>query len=198
MTAILKRRFQPRAHLATIALVSFILAFAAARVFTTFFPSAVLIGNGIHIHHFWFGIALLAIGGWLGISYNDRDNDRLAAILYGTGGGLIADEVGLLLTFGEYWTSLTYTFLIGFLAFVAILMLFYNYRQTVTSELKEFIGRKASIYFGVFLFVLSIAFITETSNVLVVVAASTLAIAALAICITYVIFWLRKHQREMR
>jgi hypothetical protein len=178
-------------------LVSFILAFAAARVFTTFFPSAVLIGNGIHIHHFWFGIALLAIGGWLGISYNDKDTDRLAAILYGTGGGLIVDEVGLLLTFGEYWTSLTYTFLIGFLAFVAILMLFYNYRQTVTSELKEFIGTKASIYFGVFLFVLSIAFITETSNVLVVVAASTLAIAALVICITYFIFWLRKHRREM-
>lgn len=133
----------------------------------------------------------------MGISYNDKDTDRLAAILYGIGGGLIADEVGLLLTFGEYWTSLTYTFLIGFLAFVAILMLFYNYRQTVTNELKEFIGTKASIYFGVFLFVLSIAFITETDNVLVAVAASTLAIAALVICITYVIFWLRKHRREM-
>jgi hypothetical protein len=101
MTTILRRRFQPRAHLAAIALLSFMVAFAAARVFTTFFPSAVLIGNGIHIHHFWFGIALLAVGGWLGISYNDKDTDRLAAILYGAGGGLIVDEVGLLLTFGE-------------------------------------------------------------------------------------------------
>jgi hypothetical protein len=81
ITMILRRRFQPRAHLAMIALLSFMFAFAAARVFTTFFPSAVLIGNGIHIHHFWFGIALLAVGGWLGISYNDKDIDRLAAIL---------------------------------------------------------------------------------------------------------------------
>ena len=168
------------------------LAFAAARVFTTFFPSAVLIGNGIHIHHFWFGIALLAIGGWLGISYNDKDTDRLAAILYGVGGGLIVDEVGLLLTFGEYWTGLTYTFLIGFLAFVATLMLFYSYRQTVTAELKEFIGSKVSIYFGVFIFALSIAFILETSNVVVAIGASTPAIAALLICLTYVIVWLRK------
>jgi hypothetical protein len=151
-----------------------------------------LIGNGIHIHHFWFGIALLAVGGWLGISYNDKDTDRLAAILYGAGGGLIVDEVGLLLTFGEYWTSLTYTFLVGFLAFVAILMFFYNYRQIVTTELKEFIGSKSSIYLGVFLFALSIAFILETTNVLVVVAASALAIAALVICVIYVILWLRK------
>jgi hypothetical protein len=196
MTANFRRRFQPRAHLAAIALLSFMVAFAGARVFTTFFPSAVLIGNGIHIHHFWFGIALLAVGGWLGISYNDKDTDRLAAILYGAGGGLIVDEVGLLLTFGEYWTGLTYTFLIGFLAFVAILMLFYNYRQIVTTELKEFIGSKASIYFGVFLFAFSIAFISQTSNVLVVVAASSLAIAALVICIIYVILWLRKASKK--
>ncbi len=192
MTAVFRRMFHPRAHLAAISLLSFIAAFTAARVFTTFFPSTVLVGSGIHIHHFWFGIALLAIGGWLGISYNDRDTDRLAAILYGAGGGLIVDEVGLLLTFGEYWTSLTYTFLIGFLAFIAVLILFYAYRQTVSTELKEFLGSKASIYFGVFLFAISIAFVTQTENTAVVFTSSALAVAAVVICVAYIVLWLRK------
>jgi hypothetical protein len=61
-----------------------------------------LITSGIHIHHFWFGIALVAVGGWLGISYNDEETSRVASILFGAGGGLIVDEVGLLLTFGNY------------------------------------------------------------------------------------------------
>jgi hypothetical protein len=51
------------------------------------------------------GIALLAIGGWLGISYDDKETNRVASILYGAGGGLIVDEVGLLLTFNNYWTG---------------------------------------------------------------------------------------------
>jgi len=192
MTAISKGRPQPRAHLETAALLSFILAFIVARTFTTFFPSTVLVSNGIHIHHFWFGIALLAVGGWLGISYSDKDIGRLAAILYGAGGGLIVDEVGLLLTLGDYWTGLTYTFLIMFSAFIIILALLSKYRQTIQSNFKGFIGSKASIYFGVLLFALSVAFITETSNVSVIIASSALAIAALVICLTYLILWLRK------
>ena len=79
MAAFSAKRFQPRANFAIVALLSFILSFIVARTFTTFFPSTVLVSNGIHVHHFWFGIVLLAIGGWLGISYNDVDADRLAA-----------------------------------------------------------------------------------------------------------------------
>ena len=135
MIAVISKRFQPRAHLATIALLSFIFSFIAARAFTTFFPSTVLISSGIHIHHFWFGIALVAIGGWLGISYNDKETSRIASILYGAGGGLIVDEVGLLLTFGNYWTSLTYAFLVVFLSFIAVILFFYRYREEIEEEL---------------------------------------------------------------
>jgi hypothetical protein len=195
MTAVLKQKFKPRAHLAIAALVSFILAFVVARTFTTFFPSTVLVSNGIHIHHFWYGIVLLAIGGWLGISFNDKDTDRLAAILSGAGGGLIVDEVGLLLTFGNYWTSLTYTFLTVFLAFIFVLILFNLYREIIVEEFKEFLGSNASIYFGVFLFAISVAFITQTSNVLVVATSSALATAALVICLAYIVLWLRKYLR---
>jgi hypothetical protein len=86
VTFITARSFQPKAHLATIALISLILSFIIARTFTTFYPSIVLVSNGIHVHHFWYGIVLLAIGGWLGISYDDKEVTLVAAILYGAGG----------------------------------------------------------------------------------------------------------------
>jgi hypothetical protein len=184
--------FQPRPHLATFALLSFILSFVAARTFTTFFPSTVLISNGIHIHHFWFGIALLAVGGWLGISYNDKETDRLAAILYGAGGGLIVDEVGLLLTFGNYWTGLTFSFLVVLLAAFVILILLNTYRQIILKELGEFESNKASIYVGVFLFAVSVAFITETNNVLVTAASVGLAVAAAGIIVVFLLLRIKK------
>jgi len=147
----------------------------------------VLISSGIHIHHFWFGIAILAIGGWLGISYNDKDTDRLAAILYGAGGGLVIDEVGLLLTFGDYWTSLTYTVLIVLVTLVAILILFNSYRQAIKREFGEFFSSNFSIYFGAFLFAVSVAFIVETDDVLVTALSSGLTIIAIVIIAVYLV-----------
>jgi hypothetical protein len=185
MTTFSAKRFQPRANFAIIALLSFILSFIVARTFTTFFPSTVLVSNGIHVHHFWFGIVLLAIGGWLGISYNDVDADRLAAILYGAGGGLIIDEVGLLLTFGDYWTNLTYTILTVFIALVIVLILFNSYRQAITKEFGEFFSSNFSLYFGAFLLAVSVAFIVETDDVLVTDVSTGLTIAAMVIIAVY-------------
>jgi hypothetical protein len=171
--------------LVTIALLSFLLSFIAARTFTTFFPSTVLVSSGIHIHHFWFGIILLAIGGWIGISLSDKETDRIAAILYGAGGGLISDEVGLLLTFGNYQSGLTYTFLIIFLTFISILILFYRYRQTILTELAELVVNRISFYVSLFLLAISPAFITQTGNIIVTVIFSTLTVAALIVIITH-------------
>lgn len=118
----------------------------------------------MHIHHFWFGLVLLAVGGWLGIAFSQKQVDIVAAVLYGAGGGLIVDEVGLLLTFGDYWSGLTWTFLVIILSFASVAILFIRYRATIGKELSEFVGSKASPYLGVFLFVLSIAFILETDE----------------------------------
>jgi hypothetical protein len=185
------KRFQPRAHLATIALISFIFAFIAARTFTTFFPSTVLINSGIHIHHFWFGIALVAVGGWLGISYNDEETSRIASILYGAGGGLIVDEVGLLLTFGNYWTSLTYAFLVVFLSFIAVILFFYKYRTLIEEELSEFARSKLSLYLGIFLAALSAAFIIQTDNSLVTVIAGSVAVLGIILIVVFLVRQLR-------
>ncbi len=140
-----------RPSLSVLALISFALSFGIARLFTILNP-LVLRPSGFHIHHFWFGILMLAIGGWLGISYNDRRIDRIAAIIFGAGGGLIGDEVGILLTFrGEnYWTGISYTFIIILLALASILVLVNKYSKVIMKELSEFSASRAGFYFAVF------------------------------------------------
>lgn len=187
-------KFQPRAHLATIALVAFIFSFVTARAFTTFFPSIVLVSNGIHIHHFWFGLALVALGGWLGICYDDEETSVVAAILYGAGGGLIVDEVGLLLTMNNYWTGLTYAFLVVFLAFIAVVIFFFKFRAAVQEELSEFVGSKLSLYLGVFLAAVSLAFIIQTNSLWVTLIASAFTVASAALILIF-IFKNSKKQR---
>src|SRR5271157_3000864 len=164
-----------RASLSLLALISFIASFAVARTFTSIDPNAVLQRGDLHIHHFWFGIILLAIGGWLGISYSEERIVRFAAVIYGAGGGLIGDEVGLLLK-GNYWTGITYTVLVAFLAFAFTALLFVRYSKEILAEIEAFTARRVSFYFGVILAVVSASFI-PTRNFFV----STLAVLATVI-----------------
>ena len=190
------QRFEARVHLATVALVSFILAFTAARIFTTFFPDRVLISGGLHIHHFWFGIALMAVGGWLGINYRHKDVDVIAAILYGVGGGLIVDEVGLLLTFNDYWSGLTWTILGFLLPFSLMLVLFSRYRKKITDELDEFATSKLSFTLGIFLVALSVGFLLQTNNPLVIISSSALTVIGAAIVFLFLIQRLMKAREK--
>jgi hypothetical protein len=183
---------QRRPNLSILALVSFIASFVVTRTFTTLNPDIVLVSSGIHIHHFWFGLVLQAIGGWLGISYNDERINRLAAILFGAGGGLIGDEVGLLLTFGNYWSEITYTLIIMFLAIASTSILIIRYSKTITTELTHFLRSNASLYFGVFLAVVSIAFIMETDNALIITISGMASATACAVILAYLV------QRIMR
>ena len=41
-----------------------------------------LIIGGLHVHHFFYGITLLCIGGWLALNYRQRSLRRVAALLY--------------------------------------------------------------------------------------------------------------------
>lgn len=186
-------QFEARVHLATVALVSFILAFLVARTFTTFFPSRVIITSGIHVHHLWFGIILLAVGGWLGINSRHKDIDIAAAILYGVGGGLIVDEVGLLLTFGDYWTGLTWVILVVLLSVISVLILITRYRKQIRDELSEHLSRKLALTLGIFLAALAVPFILQTDNLLVIVASLCLTVASVIIIAVFLILQ-RKRQ----
>jgi hypothetical protein len=175
-------------------LISFIASFVIARTFTTLSPDTVLIGGGFHIHHFWYGVAMLAIGGWLGISYENERINRIAAVLFGAGSGLIVDEVGLLLTFGDYWTDITYTFVIIFLTLASMLILIIRYSQVIKTEFSEFLRSNASLYFGVFLAGVSIAFSLDTDNPTIMTISSALTITACIIVLAYFIQRIRlKH-----
>lgn len=175
-----------------IMLVSFLVSFVVARAFTAFFPSAVLEVQGYHIHHFWYGLALLTIGGWLGINYRDEHTERIAAIIFGIGGGLVGDEIGLLITFGDYYSDLTYTFVISFLAFVVMATLFKRHGQALVTELFGSFRQSIDLYLGLFLAFISSAFLIQSDNTLVIILSGMTFIVALALILTRIIRYLRR------
>lgn len=174
-----------RVSLTLLALISFVISFAIARIFTTIRRSIVLRIAGFHIHHFWYGTILLAIGVCLAVSYKKEERIvRPAVVLIGSGGGLIGDEVGLLLT-GNYWTGITYTVVVFFLASISAVLLFKRYSRAISAEIKGFTRSRASFYFGIILAAVSIAFLT-TRNSLVARISTVTTIAACIIIIAYI------------
>ncbi len=192
MNSSAEEKVKERPNLSILAMISFIASFLVARVFTTFSPDVTVTSAGYHIHHFWYGIAMLAIGGWLGISYQNDRIDRLAAILFGAGGGIIGDEAGLLLTLKDYWTEVTFTLIIIFLTLVSMLVLLFRYSRTITAEISELTQSRASIYFGIFLAVVSMAVILGTENIIVMAVSGALTVASCLIILSYFIQRFRK------
>lgn len=187
-------KIKERPNLSVLALVSFLASFMVARIFTTLSPSTVLISGGYHIHHYWYGLIILAIGGWLGISYENERINRVAAILFGAGGGIIGDEVGLLLT-SEYWTGITFTFLMIFLALASILILLFRFSRIILNEFSQFFHRQTSFYLGVFLATISVAFILETNDIAVMIASIVLTMIGLTIILLYFIHRFRTRKK---
>src|SRR5204862_540245 len=86
--------------LATLALArAFVLLTGAAETTTetsTYIGRNLIIG-GYHIHHFFYGFALICAAAWIAIQYPTRNVPRLAAALFGGGLGLCVDEMGYFL-----------------------------------------------------------------------------------------------------
>jgi hypothetical protein len=176
--------------------VSFVGSFIIARAFTTLSSKTVIVTGGIHIHHFWYGLIMLAVGGWLGISYHDERIDRLAAILFGAGGGIIGDETGLILTMEDYWTMLTYTVVITFLAIISITILLIRYSNTIRTEFSHFARSNASLYFGVFLAVASVAILLETDDPMTGAISIVLTGVAFVIILAYFVQRVTRRRRR--
>jgi len=121
--------------LAVRALVGFVASFTVARAFTTLYPEVVVASGGIHFHHFWYGLAIILAAGWLGIASNRPQLDRIYAVAFGVGSGLMGDEVGLLLTFGDYHSLLTYEFFLLALALASIGLLVMKFRSELVEDL---------------------------------------------------------------
>lgn len=92
-----------------IILISFILFFIGARFYSLYIVRSVFF-NGYHIHHFYFGMMLLSIGGMLGILSQKNKYLEIASIFIGGGIGLFADEIGLLLNCTTAYKECAYAF----------------------------------------------------------------------------------------
>jgi hypothetical protein len=136
--------------LAFLTLESFVASFLLARAFTTIAPTTVVVTGGIHFHHFWYGLVMVVSSGWLAIVSNRPDLDRVYAIVFGLGAGLIGDEVGLLLTFGNYQSGLTYIFLVGVLSFSALAYLLYRYREQLEDSVLSLGAGERLLHIGIF------------------------------------------------
>ncbi len=125
-------RFRP--GLSFLGTLAFVGGFFGARIFHLLFPSVMVITQGVHFHHFWYGLLLIGVSGWLGIAYNDERLGRICAIVFGVGVGFIGDEVGLLLTFGDYYSELTTDFFVAAISFILLVTLFLRYRSQIILE----------------------------------------------------------------
>jgi hypothetical protein len=98
--------------LSFLALLAFVASFLSARTFATLNPSTVAKAGGIHFHHFWYGLAMVIVVGWIAIAYDIPRYRRVYAVVFGLGCGLIGDEIGLFLTMGNYNSSITFFFFV--------------------------------------------------------------------------------------
>jgi hypothetical protein len=134
--------------LAFIALFAFITSFVITRTFTTLFPGTVVVTGGIHFHHFWYGLLLIVVSGWLGIARDDPRFRRLYAFVFGFGGGLVADEAGLLLL-GNYYSDLTYFVVVAIVAVSGMLILLTTRRKDLEYDVFSTGNWEKALYLGI-------------------------------------------------
>ncbi|MFT4312506.1 MAG: hypothetical protein ACMXYF_04725 [Candidatus Woesearchaeota archaeon] len=103
---------------------------------TNFYIGSNIILFGYHIHHFYFGIIFISIAAWLAIVGSNTFSKKHVAILYGVGLGLFLDEIGLLLTWGDYYSNLTYIITLFVLALFMNSLFLQDYWQTFKEQMK--------------------------------------------------------------
>jgi len=138
--------------------VAFVASFLGARLFATLNPTVTVVRSGIHFHHFWYGLAMVISAGWLGITLNNERMGRNLAIVFGLGAGLIGDEVGLLLTFGDYTSNLTEIFFVAAVGFIILATLLSRGRKHIEKEVINLSRKERLTQLGVFLGAFSIIF----------------------------------------
>src|SRR5229473_2746514 len=145
------RRTIFRHGLAFYGTLSFVASFLGARLFATINPTVTVVRGGIHFHHFWYGLAMVVSTGWLGITLSNERMGRNLAIIFGLGAGLIGDEVGLLLTFGDYTSNLTEIFFVTAIAFIILATLVSKGRKHIERDVFNLSWKERGTQVGIFL-----------------------------------------------
>jgi hypothetical protein len=176
--------------LSFLALLSFVTSFVAARVFATLNPSAVVVSGGIHFHHFWYGLILVIAAGFAGIIYGLPAYKRIYIVVFGLGTGLVGDEVGLLLTFGDYNSSLTFFFFVMVVTFGSMAVLLID-RKQVENDVIGLAAHERTLLTGIVVMgVSALAFAADLNPIGLAIFAAGVAVAAIAV------LWRRKKSRS--
>jgi len=152
------RRTVFRHGLAFYGTLAFVASFLGARLFATLNPTVTVVRGVIHFHHFWYGLAMVVSTGWLGITLSNERMGRNLAIIFGLGAGLIGDEVGLLLTFGDYTSNFTEIFFVSAIAFIILVTLLSRGRKHIEREVINLSRKERLTQVGVFLGAFSVIF----------------------------------------
>ena len=152
------RRTVFRHGLAFYGTLAFVASFLGARLFATLNPTVTVVRGGIHFHHFWYGLAMVVSTGWLGITLSNERMGRNLAIIFGLGAGLIGDEVGLLLTFGDYTSNFKEIFFVSAIAFIILVTLLSRGRKHIEREVINLSRKERLTQVGVFLGAFSVIF----------------------------------------
>ena len=95
-------------------LISFLFTFIIVRIYVILGTIGViedpnLYIRGYHIHHLNYGIAILAVVGFLALIFQDARHRLKIGILYGIGLGLTFDEFGMWFKLeNDYWMRTSY------------------------------------------------------------------------------------------
>jgi len=130
-------------------LVSFVTGFTVARVFTTLNPEVTVIAGGIHFHHFWYGLTIMVVASLFAILHDKPRYRRFYAISFGFGSGLVGDEIGLLLTFGNYGSNLTSFFFVIVVSAGLMGLLFFRYKNRIEYDVLSMKNSERTVYTGV-------------------------------------------------
>lgn len=113
-------------------LIFFILTFAAARLIVYFLPGVYLSVKEIHIHHFSYGIFILAIVGFLALNDVHHRKRRVYGSLYGVGLALAMDEFGIWISLNDnYWVRHSYDAALLTIAILALFVYFDNFWRLI-------------------------------------------------------------------
>ncbi|MDD3190523.1 MAG: hypothetical protein PHI66_02420 [Candidatus Pacebacteria bacterium] len=110
-----------------IVLVSFLFTFIFVRAYVIFANSGIfddpyIYVRGYHIHHLNYGIFIMAIVGFLSLTFQNEKNRLKIGALYGIGMGLTFDEFGMWMRLeDDYWVRASYD------AIIVISLLFMSF-----------------------------------------------------------------------
>jgi hypothetical protein len=158
-------RVRVRSGLSFYGTLGFVAGFFGARLFATLNPTAVVVDthSGIHFHHFWYGLAMVTVAGWMGIALRNERLDRNLALIFGLGIGFIGDEVGLLLTFGDYSFKLASWFFAGAVAIIILVTLFWRFRKSIEEDVLKVSNYERLTQIGILLALFSTIFLAFKS-----------------------------------